>query len=241
MIDFLLAHRPNITKGVELLALAMGLISFKKFKNTPIQYFILFLLYSVLVELGGSTLKNLHPGGALEEYQYLLKYRFFYSNYWWYGLFWTIGSVLFWSFFFQKIISNKTYRNILNISTYAFIICVSIYTLIYIDEFFYTVSTFNKLFGSVIILLAIVLYFIDVLQSDVILTFYKSIYFYISMSLFFWWIVTMPLYFYQKFVLIENLEYIKLLRLTRLFSNILMYGAYACALVFCKPEKPLRT
>ena len=189
----------------------------------------------------GYAMTNLHPGGLFEDYKYLLQSRFFSTNYWWYGLFWTIGSVLFWSFFYQKIISNIVYIKILNMSTYVFVICVSIYTLIHIEEFFYTVSTFNKMLGSVVILLAIVLYFIDVLQSDIILTFYKSIYFYISMSLFFWWIVTMPLYFYQKFVFVENIELIKLLALTRFFANVLMYGTFGTALVFCKPEKPLRS
>lgn len=239
MYEFFLKYYLEITKSVELVALAIGVFRFRKFKNTPIQYFILFIVYSVIVEIGGGIPVYLRPGGLLEDYGSLLKYRFFYSNYWWYGLFWTIGSVLFWSFFYQKIIRNKTYKQLLNFSTYVFVICVSVYTIMHINQFFITVLTFNKMFGSIIILMAIVLYFLNVLQSDIILTFYKSIYFYISLALFFWWIITMPLYFYQRFIYFENMELRMLINSIRLFTNIFMYGIFALSLLLCKPEKPL--
>ncbi|WP_159021255.1 hypothetical protein [Formosa sp. L2A11] len=240
MDDFLIKNYSVLTKAFEYAALITGLLTYRKFKNTPIKYFILFILYTVLVEMGGSVPRQLYPGGLLENYEYLLAYKFFFSNYWWYGLFWTIGSVLFWSFFYQQIIHIKSYRTILNISTYIFVVCISIYTIMHIDQFFKTVLTFNKIFGSIIILMAIVLYFLNVLQSDIILSFYKSIYFYISMILFFWWIITMPLYFYQKFVFVDTTALINLLKLTRLFANVLMYGTFVLALAFCKPEKSLR-
>ncbi|WP_299779805.1 hypothetical protein [uncultured Formosa sp.] len=239
MGDFFLKYYSELTKGFEYTALIIGLVTYRKYKNTPIKYFILFIFYSVFVEIGGSIPIHLNPGGVFENYGYLLKYKFFYSNYWWYGLFWTIGSVLFWSFFYQQIIHIKNYKTVLNFSTYVFVVCISIYTLIHIDQFFKTVLTFNKMFGSIIILIAIVLYFLNVLQSDIILSFYKSIYFYISMSLFFWWIITMPLYFYQKFVFVDSTELIKLISLTRLFANAIMYGTFTLALAFCKPEKSL--
>lgn len=241
MIEFLLHYYSKITIIVELIPLLIGVFTFKKFKQTPIVYFILFLFYTVLVEnIGSSIAIVFREGEIFEDYGHLRKYRFFASNFWWFGIFWTIGSVLFWSFFYQKIISNERYRKILNVSTYFFLIMVSIYTLFNIDLFFKNVLSFNKILGSIVILMAIVFYFLDVLQSDIILTFYKSIYFYISIALFFWWIVTMPPYFYQRFVTIKNLELFNVLKLIRLTSNVFMYTTFALALLLCKPENPLR-
>ncbi|MGJ5641568.1 hypothetical protein [Formosa sp. S-31] len=239
MIDFLLSNYSLITKSVELFAFLAGFVMLKKFKHTPVVFFIFFLLYTIVVENVGSYMGSVFlEGGILENYTYLKKYPF-HKNYWWFGIFWTIGSVLFWSYFYQKIITNTLYTKVLNVSTYIFILCVSVYTLFHINAFFNTVLIFNKLLGSIIILMAIVFYFLDVLQSDNILTFYKSIYFYISMALFLWWIITNPPYFYEQISVVNNTELRKILSLIRLFSNIFMYSTFGIALLLCKSEKPL--
>jgi len=44
----------------------------------------------------------------------------FQSNYWWYNIFWTIGSALFYSFYFGKILKTKLFSKIIKFSGMLF-------------------------------------------------------------------------------------------------------------------------
>lgn len=92
------------------------------------------------------------------------------------------------------------------------------------------------IFGALIVLFGAVSYFIEVLKSDKILDFYKSIDFYISATVFIWWLVITPISFYNIYFTTADWNFIILKWQIYLFANIFMYGMFSFALLWCKPQ-----
>ncbi|RMZ50932.1 hypothetical protein EB822_06015 [Flavobacteriaceae bacterium PRS1] len=74
------------------------------------------------------------------------------------------------------------------------------------------------------------------LQSETILSFYKSINFYISSTILIWWLVITPLVFFQIYFLNVDWSFIILRWQIYLFMNIFMYSSFTIALIWCKPQ-----
>ena len=90
--------------------------------------------------------------------------------------------------------------------------------------------------GAFIILLCISFYFIEILNSDKVLNFYKSINFWISITLLIWWLVITPLVFYDIYFSAVDWNFIILKWQIYLMMNIFMYTSFTIALIWCKPE-----
>ncbi|WP_240911269.1 hypothetical protein [Yeosuana marina] len=117
-----------------------------------------------------------------------------------------------------------------------------IYILWHWQEFFVSFFPILSVLGSIVVFLCSVFYFIEVLQSDNILTFYKSLNFYISAAIFIWWLIITPIVFYDNYsayevdVYVRDWDYIELRKLIYLSANIFMYSTFTFALIFCKPQ-----
>ena len=108
--------------------------------------------------------------------------------------------------------------------------------------FFTSFFPIISVLGAIIIFLCTVFYFIETLESDNILSFYKSLNFYISAAIFIWWLIITPIVFYDNYTTYQidifqrDWDYIKIRRLIYLFANICMYLIFTFALIFCTPE-----
>ncbi|MCB0447397.1 MAG: hypothetical protein KDD03_07780 [Gelidibacter sp.] len=160
----------------------------------------------------------------------------FKRNYWWFTLFWNIGGVMFMSYYYQKIIKSKVSIKIIRYLSLTFLIFASIYIFYNLDAFFNSQLKFVNIFGALVILSCIVLYFIEVLKSDKILVFYKSLNSIISAILLLWWLIITPLIFYEVYFSQADAGYLLLRRYIYLFSNVFMYLSFAVAILVCKPE-----
>ena len=76
----------------------------------------------------------------------------------------------------------------------------------------------------------------EILLSDTILVFYKSINFYISVAILIWWLIITPIVFFEKYNTTSDWDYVFLKWQIKLFANICMYLTFTFALIFCKPE-----
>lgn len=232
MEEFILKNYSLFTRIVEILAAVTGILLFKKYKFTVAKYFIFFLCYLSICDFINTYTKLIRNNGLLS----FLKGTIFEYNYWWSTLFWKIGAIIFFVFYYRKILKTEIFRNIIKYSGLVFLIVSIGCILVNWDYFFSRFFPLISVMGAIIIFLCTAFYFFEVLQSDKILTFYKSINFYISAAIFIWWLIITPIVFYDIYGEYRDYVYINLRRYIYLFANITMYLTFTFALIWCKPE-----
>ncbi|WP_434036593.1 hypothetical protein [Formosa sp. 4Alg 33] len=232
MEEFFKNYYLILTISFESIAALTAIFTYKKYKHTAIKYFIYFLVYVVVCE-------------TLAFYTFLvndgifnfLKGTIFQKNYWFGNLYWGIGAPTFFMFFYLKLFNSIKIKKFVRALIPLFLL-ISIGTIVFDVEYYfnnYIVS--NDIFGALIILLVVTLYFYEILQSDKIITFHKSIYFYISSTMFVWVLITTPLVFYDIYFTTADWSFVILKRQIFLISNMSMYLTFSLALLCCKPEK----
>jgi hypothetical protein len=239
MEDFLLENYSFLTKVVEITACVTGLIVLKKFKTTNVRFFIYFLVYVALIELLGAYPIYFRDFEVLSPLKQYVKGTLIERNYWWYNIFWNFGSALFYAFYFYKIIETKLYKAIIRFCGVLFIVSIIVYTAIYPNKLFENTVILNTNLGAFLILIAISLYFLEILKSKKILFFYKSVNFYIAIIVFIWFLVLTPLVFYNVYFSTADWSFIFLKWQIFLFMNIFMYLGFTVALLYCKPQKSM--
>ncbi len=238
MEEFFRQNYLILTYSTEILATLTGIICYKKYKFSNAKYFIWFLAYLVICEFLGGYTRFVRDDRFLN----FLKGSLIEKNYWWSTLYWKVGAIMFFAFYYRKIIRTKSFNEILKYVSYSFFAFSMIYILWHWQEFFVSFFPILSVLGSIVVFLCSVFYFIEVLQSDNILTFYKSLNFYISAAIFIWWLIITPIVFYDNYtayevdVYVRDWDYIELRKLIYLSSNIFMYSTFTFALIFCKPQ-----
>lgn len=241
MNEFIQKNYTLLIHLLEFIAALTGIIFYKKFNYSSYKYFIWFLIYIIICEIIGSYTLYVKDG----KFLYFLKGTIIEKNYWWSTIFWKIGAIIFFAFYFNKILKSRQKKTIIRYCALSFLIFSVGYILIHWEAFFTSFFPIISILGSVIIFICTVFYFIETLESDNILSFYKSLNFYISTAIFIWWLIITPIVFYDNYttyqidVFQRDWEYIKIRRLLYLSANIFMYSTFTFALIFCKPEKEI--
>ncbi|MBP0905086.1 hypothetical protein ACFSKN_15610 [Mariniflexile gromovii] len=237
MNDFLLEYYNTITFSVEILAAVTGLLLYKKYKLTAAKFFIYFLVYLSACDFFNTYVHYIQNNGFLS----FLEGTVFVRNFWWSTLYWKIGAILFFCFYYHKILSTDLFKILIKYSGLVFFVFSIGYIFLNWDDFFVRFFPIISVLGAVIIFMCTVFYFIEILQSEKILSFYKSINFYISSAIFIWWLIISPLVFYDIYNSNYDWNFIFLKWQIYLFANIIMYSTFTFALIFCKPdEKPTK-
>ena len=232
MNEFLLEYKNPLSFSVEILAGVTGLLLYKKYKSTPAKFFIWFLMYLTICDFIGSYVNYVNNDGFLN----FLKDTVFKKNFWWTTLYWKIGAPIFFSFFYFKILTTNVFKTVIRFCGYSFFFFSLAYVITHWDAYFNSFFPIVSILGAIIIFLCTVFYFIEILQSDKILFFYKSLNFYISVAIFIWWLIITPLVFYDIYNSHNDWNFIFLKWQIYLFANIFMYSTFTFALIFCKPE-----
>ncbi len=219
-----------ITNFVEILAAIAGIFYIRKNRiEIPVRFFVYFLCLTVLVELLG-----LFPSLIYYEERFsFLKGTFLQKkNSWLYNVY-HIVSFMFYIFFFAYILRNTRFKNFLKLMG-GFYLVSTILNLIISDVFFISVSLYTYLFGTFLILLSVGFYFFEILQSDEILNFNKSIYFYISIGTMIFHLVVCPLFIYDKYFDIgKSPEFVEIRRFILICANIFLYTCYIIGFMVC--------
>ena len=232
MEEFLFQNRWIITSVVEITAALTGVILFRKFKFTNAKYFIYFLVYLSL----GDFINTYSHYTESDEFFGFLKGTVLEENYWWSTLFWKIGAIVFFSFYYYKILKRKEFKTIVKYFGLIFLVFSIVYIVFHWDEYFIRFFPAISVFGACVIFVCTVLYFIEVLQSEKILTFYRLLNFYISFAIFIWWLIITPIVFYDIYMLNLDKTYIHLRKYIYLLANIVMYSTFIFALIWCRPQ-----
>ncbi len=238
MEEFLKENYHILTTITESLAAVTGLLLYNKYRFTAAKYFIYFLVYLTICDFISSYSMYVHPD---KIFRFLIG-TIFEKNHWWSTLYWQIGAIMFFSFYYRKILKTKNFKTIIKFSGYAYLFFSLVYIILNWNAFFYKFFPVMSILGAIIILICTVFYFIEILQSDKVLTFYRSINFYISFAIFIWWLIITPIDFYDVYFAYDSgsnnrdWNFVFLQLEIFLFANIFMYSTYTFALIWCKPE-----
>ncbi|KJD34551.1 membrane protein [Tamlana nanhaiensis] len=231
MEAFLLKYFTFITHFAEVLAAVTGLVLYKHYKLSNAKYFIWFLVGVALGDIFGGYAYLVYYG-----YIPFLKGTVLEWNYWWYTIYWKIGAILFLAFYYHKNLNNSRFKLILKYTAIAFLLFSLGYIGFNFTAFFKRSFPVISIFGAVIVFLCTIFYFFEVLHSNTVLSFYKSINFYVSAAIFIWWLIITPLVFYDIYNSQEDWNFVFLKWQIYLFANLSMYLTFTFALIFCKNE-----
>ena len=220
---------------VILIAAITGLFCYRKYKYSKIRFFIYILLYIACFQFIAKYTYSVRYNGVLS----FLDTTIFRHNYWLSTLYWRIGAMLFYSWFFSKFIRRELYRKSIRLMSLLFLIFAVITIVTNFDELFSSSNVTLRIIGNLLLIVSISLYFIDILQSDKLLDFYKINIFYIASIVFLWLLITMPLGFYESYYNLEDLAYRKLRSTIYFYVNFFMYIGFSLVLIFGKPEKTI--
>ncbi len=236
LMDFFLNNYSFIINFIEVIAAITGIFCYKKFSNTPVKYFIYFLIYVAIIEMIGAYPTYVENFEYLSEVKELLIGTKIEKNYWFYTIFWIIGSAVFYSFYFCQFLESDISIKVLKYFTSIFVLSSIVYILFYWNSFFVSSFYFVNIFSASIILLSVVLYFVEVLKTQKILTFYKSINFYIAAVLLIFFLIKTPLLFYDVYFSRSDMDYLRLNATISILCIAFMYVTFSLALIWCKPQ-----
>lgn len=236
MNDFLLNNYSFLYRLFIGISVLTGLLYYKKYKHTNVKYFIWFLIYIFCFEMIAGYTDLVAQQASLYDVKMFLKGTRFETNYWVYNLFWRILATLFISFYYLKVLKSKVNSLVVKYAASIFVLFSVIYVMFNIDDFFNGIIIPVKIAAVSVIFLCVMFYFIEILNGDKILTFYRSFNFYVSAALLIWWLVTTPVMFYQIYFSTADWNFIFLRWQIFLFANLFMYSIFTFALIFSIPE-----
>jgi hypothetical protein len=159
------------------------------------------------------------------------------KNYWWYNIFWRIIAPIFFSYYFSKFINVVWTKKIIKVCQVFFVVTALSYIFLNPQELFDNIISLNGILGAALVLISVSFYFIEILRSDYIIAFYKSINFYISSIVFIWYLVLTPIVFFNIYFSASDWDFVFLKWEMYLSMNIFMYLGFAIALFYCKPQR----
>ncbi|WP_142785798.1 hypothetical protein [Changchengzhania lutea] len=230
MLEFLTAHFHFIVYSFEIVSAIIGLLYYKKYKNTTTLIFIYFLLYTVFVELLGASLVYFQHTAII---QFLRSFGM--RSMIWFNVFWMFGSVLFLAYYYHAILKTKRYKQYVILLSAVFGMVFIGYVIFDFQTFLVAHSPIYQLLGAATITICITIYFIELLNSQDILIAFRSVSFYVSISIFFWWIIVTPAFLFDAYNTVSDWDFVNLRRRIFLFANIFMYTCFIIGLIVSKP------
>ena len=215
------------------MAALTGVFLFNKYKNSSAKYFIYYLIFLSVCDLLGSYTKYIDKNGFLS----FLEGTRFVRNYWWYTLFWEVLATVFFTYYYHRILRKLKFKHIIKYTGIAFFLFSVVYIILNMDAYFRSSLPLISILGAFVIFLCSGLYFLEILLSNKILTFFRSLNFFISGTIFIWWLITTPLVFFENYNHISDWEFVFLKWQIYLFANLFMYLTFTFALIWCRPQK----
>jgi len=197
-----------------LLIILVGIIYYNKLEQSlPLKMFLWFLLYSLVTEVTGTYF----------AFHAKINTAVVYNT-------WNIINYLFYSYFFLAIIKTRVKRKVIFGLAFIFIMYELVNTLFYqnyLTDVYANSIILKKLFLVVIVLM----YFSELLNSDRIISFQKSMFFWISLSVFIY-----ALGFIPVFIIGEYISYRGIFRYITFGLNIIMSGCFITGFIVSKKE-----
>ena len=197
--------------------LVIGILNYSKIRNSfYLKLFLIFIGYSLLTEILGFVLGFLFGINTFPIYNT-----------------WNIVNHFFYLFFFLGLLKNSFKRNIVKIITVIYAVFTFI-NIAFLSDYINKTLSVNIIIGSTLIVIAIMIYFSELLQSDAILYLKKSLFFWISLG-----VLLFNIGFIPVFVIAEYISFNGVFRIITLLLNLLMSGCFITGFIVSESEKEL--
>ena len=229
-MQIFLLYLANLLEGFSFVA---GIYYLRKYPNDlSNKLFTSFLLFTYAVEIIGLIPALIYHHQSLHH----LKETMWYSNFWLFNPY-LIVSFAFYCYYFSRSLKSIILKRIINYSLIFYVISSAL-ILIFSGILFDSYSYYTLFLGLFLLFLSISFYYYELLQDDKILDIKKSVKFYVSISFLLFNLISLPLWIYFKyFSNTISPEFVKLYQTIFYISNVLLYGTYIFAFVYCAKEK----
>ncbi|RZS92488.1 hypothetical protein EV197_2626 [Aquimarina brevivitae] len=218
---------------MEIVAAVVGTMYIQKYREDRFsRYFVYFLWFIAIFDTTFGWLPTL-----IGNYKTLafLRESFLAENQWAYNLF-DLISFSFYLSFFTHYIESLTIKRISKSLTIGFVLSAIIY-LVFSGSFFDSPSLFGLIIGTFLLVSLIILFYLQILQSETILNFYKFLPFYISIGALVFHVVVNPIFIYGQYYEKRSPEFIQVYRFILTAANIFMYTCYIIGFIICSKKK----
>lgn len=230
--DFILGALPITI--LELVAAVSGSYYLAKTEHLKYTKYIVWLLWlTFFIEVLGSYA----PIAYFSDYKYLsfLEDTSFSYNFWLYNIFMLIHYGIY-IYYFRALIKNRFWRVVLQWALVIFEVSSLIY-LFATDVFFTEFSQFTNIFGTLLLAFSIVLFYLELLRSEILLKLKFFIPIYISAGALMFHLVVTPVDLFSEYFSSKNEIFVDLRVKVLLFANIFMYSLYTIGFLICSRKK----
>ncbi len=217
----------------ELIAAVAGTFYISRYRvDRSTRYLVFFLWFTVFVEVIFGWLPTF-----VETFDFFkfLEDTIFAHNKWIYNTFEVISS-LFYLLYFANLIESKR-NQVVGVNIIAVYLVFSVFNLAFSDVFFTSSSASNSIFGTLLLVLFIMYFYFQMLQSDKILDFYKSIPFYVSIGALVFHLIVNPIFIYEHYYSHSvSSEFVRVFLTILTIVNIFMYSCYTIGFIVCSKK-----
>ena len=215
----------------EIIAFIFSIYYFKRIKTRESLYFMLFLGFTVFIEMLGFYPRYLDDFAFLAK----LKGTVFERNFWLYNI-WFLISFLFYTSYFKWNLSTKKTKYYLTITSWLYLV-IGVFVLIFYDFFFYKYSPFTLVTGTLMVFSSVSLYYFELLMSDKLLTLKRSLSFYVSIGVLIFYICFTPIFIFSVFLEESNPEFIAIYTILLIVGNYILYSSFIVGFLVCSKKK----
>ena len=217
---------------LQLVAFICAIYYYRKHTYKQSKWLALFLGVTFLVEVASYYTSFIENDGIFS----FLANTPYSENYWLYNIFMLV-SAAFYVIYFRWNLTSKKSKVVLDVLLVSFAIG-SILHQAFSGVFFVGYSPFTVILGTVLIILSIALFYLELLNSNLILKVHKTLPFYISVAVLIFYLCTTPLFIYSIYFS-ESINpdfYVLYLRVI-ISTNFIMYSIYIAGFLICSRNK----
>jgi len=191
--------------------LFVGIFHKDKIKGKKIFFLLYFLLFSGLVEVSGPLIiKFLH-----------LKSFFVYNTYY-------LVSIIFYNYLFKSYLKSKNTKKLLNVITGGYIMFIILNHFLR-QDYYHTFQSYSIIYVGIFVIISVVSYFTESLNSDKVLYVKNSLLFWISLGLLLYQIGIIPIYIFG-----ETFSFSGIFDYIMLTLNFILYGCMIIGFIVSK-------
>lgn len=217
---------------LELIAFILSIYYYKRVETKQAKWLSFFLGATVFVEILSFYTQFVADGMFLSS----LKGTPFEDNYWIYNPFMLISAV-FYIYYFRSILVSRKFKTIL--TSLLFVLATgSVLHQLFSGVFFIGYSPFTVIVGTVFILASIAFFYLELLNSNLILKVHKTLPFYVSVAVLIFYLCTTPLFIYSTYFSESlNPKFYQLYIRVIISTNFIMYSIYIIGFIVCTRKR----
>jgi hypothetical protein len=210
----------------EIIAAILSVVFYFKYKNTAFKYILYILWLIVIKETLGYFHKELHLYYTDEND---IKYNLWMGN--------ILSFILFPAYYFMYLKTFKTERYQLIIKLFLVIfLIIQLINWVFFQHLFTENAVYPRIIGSIFLTICVIFYFIELLQSDKIISFHRLVPFWISVGLLVFYTSTIPFTVVQNSYMLSNDNAVLKIFIIKLILATAMYLIFAFGFIWSKKE-----